>query len=671
MASRQAWGAGAKAAAGAGAAIVVVGVALAISGLLVPPDAPPPPLPVPDAAATPAVVAPDGAAVPGEAANEAASEAASVPAGETAGEAPGETAGGAAETASAADPGRAPEVPGSDAAVPDAAPLVADSPAPVVDARIAAAPAPEAPAAIDEPLTGAGLSGGAPAGAASDRVPPGTLAAPSGPDAPVAGAVAPVPEVRPVPPPRLDLWRLDAEGAVLIAGRAEPGAQVAVLIDTAEVTRATATARGEFVANFALAPGSGARLMTLVMHLADGTSIAAPDPVLLVPPAPLPAPEAVPEALPEAVAAADPRVLSLVEPDKVPKGTGTVPRPAEPAVGASDLAPAEDAPPEATPPAEAVPSGTASAVPPVAEAAAEAPPVALQLGAEGVRVLTPAAPVAEGAPVPVTIDAITYTSDGAVQLAGRGTPGGLIRLYLDNAPLISLPVSADGGWGGLLPEVRPGRYILRADQVAADGRVTARFETPFQRETLEALAAALQPAPAAEAPAAAGAGQGPATLAEPAVAPVAEAAATPAPATGAPTALADPGDPAAEPPAAETPAAPAPLAQDPLAGQPTALAPQSPTAEAAVPAAPAVAATAAPVAVAQTPAVAAPKAAVAPVALAPVTVTVQPGFTLWAIAKGQYGDGLLYVQVFEANRDRIRDPDLIYPGQVFSLPSSP
>ena len=51
-----------------------------------------------------------------------------------------------------------------------------------------------------------------------------------------------------------------------------------------------------------------------------------------------------------------------------------------------------------------------------------------------------------------------------------------------------------------------------------------------------------------------------------------------------------------------------------------------------------------------------------------VTVTVQPGFTLWGIAQENFGDGVLYVQLFEANRDKIRDPDLIYPGQVFTIP---
>lgn len=50
-------------------------------------------------------------------------------------------------------------------------------------------------------------------------------------------------------------------------------------------------------------------------------------------------------------------------------------------------------------------------------------------------------------------------------------------------------------------------------------------------------------------------------------------------------------------------------------------------------------------------------------------VTVQKGDTLWAISRDRYGDGILYVRVFEANRDSIRDPDLIYPGQIFTLPA--
>ncbi len=49
-------------------------------------------------------------------------------------------------------------------------------------------------------------------------------------------------------------------------------------------------------------------------------------------------------------------------------------------------------------------------------------------------------------------------------------------------------------------------------------------------------------------------------------------------------------------------------------------------------------------------------------------VTVQPGATLWAIAAERFGSGVLYVQLYEANKDKIRDPNLIYPGQVFDIP---
>ncbi|MEP3946614.1 LysM peptidoglycan-binding domain-containing protein [Ascidiaceihabitans sp.] len=52
-------------------------------------------------------------------------------------------------------------------------------------------------------------------------------------------------------------------------------------------------------------------------------------------------------------------------------------------------------------------------------------------------------------------------------------------------------------------------------------------------------------------------------------------------------------------------------------------------------------------------------------------ITVQTGATLWAIARDRYGDGTLYVRVLEANSDAIKNPDLIYPGQIFDLPEDP
>lgn len=49
--------------------------------------------------------------------------------------------------------------------------------------------------------------------------------------------------------------------------------------------------------------------------------------------------------------------------------------------------------------------------------------------------------------------------------------------------------------------------------------------------------------------------------------------------------------------------------------------------------------------------------------------TVQPGDTLSKIAKQHYGDANAYMQIFEANRPLLKDPDEIYPGQVLRIPA--
>ena len=51
-------------------------------------------------------------------------------------------------------------------------------------------------------------------------------------------------------------------------------------------------------------------------------------------------------------------------------------------------------------------------------------------------------------------------------------------------------------------------------------------------------------------------------------------------------------------------------------------------------------------------------------------VIVQPGNSLWRIARRTYGAGTHYTVIFDANRDQIRDADLIYPGQIFAVPAS-
>ncbi|MBU9699502.1 LysM peptidoglycan-binding domain-containing protein [Rhodobacteraceae bacterium HSP-20] len=255
-----------------------------------------------------------------------------------------------------------------------------------------------------------------------------------------------------------------------------------------------------------------------------------------------------------------------------------------------------------------VPSGAsvviAPTVAPVAVAVAEggaepapeaaAAPAALLVTDDGAKVLQSAAELPAELVANVTIDAITYTPEGAVQLSGRGTAERAVRVYLDNAPVADAAISAAGDWAVTLGEVAAGIYTLRVDQLDEGGKVTSRFETPFKRETVEALAAA-------------------SAGAEP------EAGAAVAEEAGAATAQGG-SDTAGTVEAA---------------GEGSGEAAAEANAEAAPPA----------------------------------TITVQPGFTLWKIATENLGDGILYVQVFEANKDQIRDPDLIYPGQVFTIPS--
>jgi nucleoid-associated protein YgaU len=49
---------------------------------------------------------------------------------------------------------------------------------------------------------------------------------------------------------------------------------------------------------------------------------------------------------------------------------------------------------------------------------------------------------------------------------------------------------------------------------------------------------------------------------------------------------------------------------------------------------------------------------------------VQPGDCLWTIARHNYGHGVQYTAIFVKNMDQIRDPDKIYPGQVFHMPTA-
>jgi nucleoid-associated protein YgaU len=151
----------------------------------------------------------------------------------------------------------------------------------------------------------------------------------------------------------------------------------------------------------------------------------------------------------------------------------------------------------------------------------------------------------------LALDSIAYDPVGNVTVGGRSNPSGLVRFYINNEAVSATETNEAGYWEADLSDIIPGTYTLRIDELSLKGDVISRLESPFKREDRERLANLIAPS-------------------------------------------------------------------------------------------------------------------TSPVRIN--IVTVQPGNTLWAIARKRYGDGLLYVQVFEANRDKIKNPDLIYPGQLFDLP---
>ncbi|OUR76751.1 hypothetical protein A9Q83_13365 [Alphaproteobacteria bacterium 46_93_T64] len=52
-----------------------------------------------------------------------------------------------------------------------------------------------------------------------------------------------------------------------------------------------------------------------------------------------------------------------------------------------------------------------------------------------------------------------------------------------------------------------------------------------------------------------------------------------------------------------------------------------------------------------------------------IRAIVQPGNSLWRIARRMYGEGMQYTLIYQANESQIKNPDLIFPGQIFTLPS--
>ncbi len=443
--------------------------------------------------------------------------------------------------------------------------------------------------------------------------------------------------------PVFDVVRIDPDGNALVAGKAEPG-QLDVLLEGEVIAQTSVDNTGKFAALFSVTPSDLPRVMSL--RATSGT-----DQVMLSEQSVIVEPFAAPVVVAEVTAeepVAEPIVVQEVTSEEPAAETIVVAEaaPAEPIVAETTTTETTEVVTEEATPETPVEDNTdvAVAVEPTeaaAETVAEEQVSTTRMvvaDGDGIRVV-PSTP-----PSSVRIDTISYGDAGEVLLTGQGTePGAMVRLYVNNTPLITAEIRTDYTWRTVLPDVDSGLYMLRADQISAQGQVTSRAQIPFQREAIEAVIALqgtdAQPVEAAQAPE---------TIEEPTQdTPVVEDVQVvetrpdtdPAPVDDAVPAVSVESVETSEVPTEITPAAPTeqPVAVATSATEPTAT-------------------------------VAVATQAVSEAPARPQVVTVQPGFTLWGIASENYGDGMLFVRLYEANKDQIQDPDLIYPGQIFALP---
>ena len=411
-------------------------------------------------------------------------------------------------------PGRS----GDTAATATGAPEDARRPATIPKPGIAAKPAPSPRA----PARGRAARSGDTAATATPE--PGTAAEPTPAPAETRPAISGSPDRTPEtseekPAPRFDVVRVSPEGNTVIAGRARPRAEVIVLDKGEEIGRTTADKRGDWVLipDRPLRPGD---------HELTATSRTDPG-------------------KPETEAQSDKKVIVVVP----APGKDIAGRPTEGKAGVLALTVPRGGPAGSEVMQKPGAPGTPPAPPRSGSSAAQSPPAAPQPADEVARA-EPAGPAPSGGrgqagerESTLSLDTVDYDQQGRVAIGGRAPEGSRVLLYLDDRPVGGADPGQTGVWRvDLGDRVASRRYIMRVDQVAPDGKVVARIESPFF-----------------------------------------------------------PAGPIGD------------LPRD-------------------------------------------------------AVVFVQPGNSLWRIARRTYGGGVQYTLIYEANRDQIRDPDLIYPGQVFLLP---
>ncbi|KQT88378.1 Ig-like domain-containing protein [Aurantimonas sp. Leaf443] len=492
---------------------------------------------------------------------------------------------------------RTPDLAGDEAA-PQDAPAVSSVGTPSAQAPAASVPAPATEAAAP------GTGPAAPAETASAPAAGEAAPAPASGRAASANGVVPPAPVAADGSPTFDILRVEPDGSTIVAGKAAPGTAVTLSDGERVLGSDTANAAGEFVVVLGdPLPAGDHELRIRAQDEAGRSSVSKEAAVVSVP-----------------GDGAQGQVLAMVETPDAPSRIISRPQ----------AEPAGTAPPAANAPAAGEDAATPAGAPASPRPQAGTPPSAAEPQ-------DPAEP-------PLRVDAVEI-EDRSVYVAGSGTPGSTVRLYVDNDFLAAAPVGPDGRF--LVTAQSPvavGPHMVRADEISASGAVSARAEVPFERPEGVAVAA-VSPAP------------------EPAAAPVDTVPAAPSAARGEP-----PRAPAAQdvvPGGAQAPARQTP-SDAPLAGGPAPVgeAARAPAASPALSPAPAPA---------PAPATAEPDAGVpvrrqAALQASEPRVIIRKGDTLWRISRETYGRGSRYTVIYLANGQQIRDPDRIYPGQIFRIP---
>ncbi len=500
---------------------------------------------------------------------------------------------------------QAPETQAPEAQAPET--QVAATPAP--ETQGAATPAPETPAA-ETPASAPAQVAVTPKAAEVEA------AAEAAPESRPAAPPVPLPVI--AFPPSFDVVRVERSGEAVIAGRAAPGSEVTLRAGNRILGKVTANGRGQWVLVLETPLGPGSYELSLESRLPGGEMLlsenvvvvsvpwpqvaaaqpeapkqpeVAAQPEAMAPEAPAPEQQAAEQPAPEQQAAEQPAPEQQAAEQPAPEQPAPEqPAPSQPApdvaVREADSAaqtaqdtqavqdtqaaqstqvaqhavpsaqvaaaePAAEAQAPEQPTVQAVPASSAAAAPQgetVLVANAEQPVVVLMpRGGEGqIRVLQQAESVSAGLGAgTLVLETVDYDARGRTRVGGRAEAGSRLVVYLDNKPAAHAAAAPSGRWEATLARsIAPGLHTLRVDQLANDGQVAARVETPFSR------AAVLAALPSESA------------------------------------------------------------------------------------------------------------------------VIVQPGNSLWRISRRVYGEGVRYSVIYQANRDQIRDPDLIYPGQIFVVPTT-